>query len=105
MAYTPVQLNLPVSEITNHFLHFCFLCILESGLFAQSLIAESIGSFVGRCDSFVKLLNLSAWCCSDKCYAYFFDLSIQLLHLFNPAPVIISAPDCIHFVPKVSAET
>ncbi len=104
MAYTPIQFNLPVGEIAEHFLHFRFFCVLEGGLFTQSLIAEGIGSFMGRCDSFVQLLHLSAKYYTAKSYAYFFDLSIQFPHLFNPAPVIICASDCVHFVPKVCAE-
>ena len=104
VAYTPVQLNLPVSEIAKHFLHFCFFCVLKGGLFTQSLIAKGIGGFVGRRDSFVQLLYLSAKCYGAKSHTYFIDLSIQFLHLFNPASVIIRASDCVHFVPKVCAK-
>ena len=103
-AYTPVQLNLPVGKIAKHFLHFCLFCVLEGGLFTQCLIAKGIRSFVGRGDSFVQLLYLSAKSFSAKSYTYFLNLSIQFLHLFNPAPIIIDAPDCVHFVSKVCAE-
>ena len=59
---------------------------------------------MGCCDSLSQLLRLSAWCCNGKGYTYFFDLSIQFPHLFDPTPVIIRASDGIHSVPEVRAE-
>ena len=104
VAYTPVQLDLPIGKITQHFLHFCFFRVLEGGLLTQSLIAEGIGGLMGRCDSLGQLLKLSAWCSYVKNHTHFFYFCVHFLHLFDPAPIVIRTSNCIHLVPEVCAK-
>lgn len=104
VAYTPVQLDLPISKIAQHFLHFRFFRVLEGGLLTQSLIAEGIGGLMCRCDSLSQLLKLSARCSYVFFHTHFFYFCVQFPHLFDPTPIVIRTSDCIHPVSEVCAK-
>jgi len=55
-AHRLVKLNLTVGKVSQHFLHLCFLCILEHGLLTESFITESIRGFV-RCSNCILKLK------------------------------------------------
>jgi hypothetical protein len=49
----------------------------------------------------VSCLSCQRVCSRVKNHTHFFNFSIQLLHLLNPAPIVIRTPDCVHLVPKI----
>lgn len=37
-----IELNLAIGEVSKHFLHFCFFCVLEDSLLSKRFVAERI---------------------------------------------------------------